>query len=197
MINYNTAKTQRNFDPIHDGIYLLQAAINPGGDGPDGWLTPSKDGASLGLNVEYTVAEGEHAGRKIFERLTISGTTEGHEKAAEISAQKIRAILESARGVRPDDMSEAAIQARSINSYEELCGLRFLGKIGVQPPQNGYEAKNTLRRVAVPGMPAWHPIAQDKASSAAPVNSYAEASAARTHEPPAPPATLVKPGWAE
>jgi len=196
MINFKTAKTQRNFEPVPDGLYPLHLTIKPGGTEPDGWGKESKDGQSIGLDMEFTVVEGEGAGRKIFSRLTISGTTSKHEEAAEISKGTLRAILESARGVRPDDMSDAAIQACSVDSYDDMNDLRFLGKVGIQAAQNGYDAKNVLRYVVIPGMKDWHSIEQVKAAAASSGNSYAQASAARTHEPPAPPAAVSKPSWA-
>ena len=195
-MNFNTAKTQKNFEPVPDGVYLLHVTINPGGAGPDGWLKESKDGLSLGLDCEFTVVDGEYANRKIFARFTISGTTDGHKTAAEISGQTLRAVLESARGIRPDDTSDAACQARSIASYEDLSDLRILARIGTQPAKGGYEAKNVLRYIITPGMKDWRAVEQIKAPSAAPVNAYAAASAARTHEPPPPPAAVQKPSWA-
>jgi hypothetical protein len=38
----------------------------------------------------------------------VAGTTSGHAEAGEISRNTLRAILESARGIKPDDKSEAA-----------------------------------------------------------------------------------------
>jgi hypothetical protein len=72
-LNFNTAKAQRNFEPIPDGIYPLHLTIKPGGTEPDGWGKESKDGQSIGLDCEFTVVEGEYANRKIFQRLTIAG----------------------------------------------------------------------------------------------------------------------------
>jgi hypothetical protein len=95
-------------------------------------------------------------------------------------------------------MSDAAMQARDINSYADIGDLRFLGKVGIQPAKDGYEAKNNLRYVVIPGMKDWHPVEQVKATAAASSPTYAQASAARTHEPlNATAASLAKPGWAK
>ena len=50
----------------------------------------------------------------------LAGTTDGHAKAAEISRGKLRAILESARGIKSDDVSP---QARA-GSTVKLAGIR-------------------------------------------------------------------------
>jgi hypothetical protein len=78
------------------------------------------------------VIGGPHDKRKLWLLLTLDGTTEGHAKAAEISRIKLCAILECARGIRPNDESKAARQGRHLNSYGDLDGLRFIAKIGIE-----------------------------------------------------------------
>src|SRR6516225_6857262 len=107
--DFNNAPAQRSFDVIPDGtIAVLHMHIRPGGAGEGGLLRRSKNGDSEGLDVEFTVVEGEYAKRKFWTLFTLTGTTDGHAKAGEISAAKLRAILESARGVSPDDITPAA-----------------------------------------------------------------------------------------
>src|SRR5262249_62262211 len=99
MEDFNNADPQRPFDLIPaDTIVSLHIKVRPGNAGEGGWLTRSQNGASEGLDLEYTVVDGTYAKRKVFERLTLHGTTEGHDEAARISQSKIRAMLESARG---------------------------------------------------------------------------------------------------
>ena len=45
--------------------------------------------------------------------LILSGTTDGHAKAARISRSLLRGIVESAFNIKPDDVSEAAQQKRN------------------------------------------------------------------------------------
>jgi hypothetical protein len=156
MLDFNDAGPQNSFDVIPDGtVVVLQATVKPGGAGQGGWTTPASTakGNSEGLDLELTVVDGEHAKRKIFVRLTISGTGEGHRTAAGISHKTLCAILESARGIRPDDETEAAKQARRVASYGDFNGLRFIARLGVLPPKDGYKAKNTIDLIITPDMP--------------------------------------------
>jgi len=192
MPDFNTAGPQRSFDVIPaNTVATLQITVRPGHAGDGGWLRRSKDGSSEGLDLEFTVVHGEHAKRKFWALLTLSGTTDGHAEAARISQSKIRAMLESARGVRPDDMSEVAVKARWIADYGELNNLRFIGRIGVQPPQNGYKAKNVLDEVITPDRTDWQAIEQVAFEQAA------EESAATAAKPSASaPAKIERPAWA-
>jgi hypothetical protein len=183
--DFNTASEQRSFDVIPDGtIAVVQLNIRAGGAGEGGILTRSKDGRSEGIDAELVVVEGPHAKRKFFERLTVSGTTEGHDQAAKISHGKLRAILESARNIKPADVSEAAKKAR-VAEYADFDGIRFLAKIGVEPARGDFKAKNTIAQVITPDRKEYHLIEQ--------------APTAATHaQPAATPGNLItKPAWAQ
>jgi hypothetical protein len=155
-IDLNEAGGQREFDLIPaDTIATLAIKVRGGGAGPDGALRRSKDGKSEGLDLEPIVCDGEYVKRKLWALLTLQGETEGHAEAGRIAATVLRAIIESARGIKPDDQSEAAKQQRCLASYLELDGMRFVGRIGVVPAKNGYDAKNKLASVITPDMKAW------------------------------------------
>jgi hypothetical protein len=83
------------------------------------------------LDCEFTIVDGPFVKRKLWERFVLAGTTDGHAKAAEISRGKLRAILESARGIKPDDVSPQARAARTVK-LAEFDGMRFIGKIGIE-----------------------------------------------------------------
>ena len=150
--NFNTAKEQTEFgEVIPDGtIATIQVNIRPGGAGEGGWMKRSDKTGSTGLDAEFTVVDGPYTKRKFWKLFTMEGPNEGHAKAGEISASQIRGILESARGIRPDDESDAARSARVINSWGDLDGLRFVGKIGVEKGKDGYKDKNTLAIALTP-----------------------------------------------
>ena len=96
--------------------------------------------------------------------------------------------MESARGIRPDDKSDTAQQARRVASYGDFDGIRFIARIGVEPPQNGYKAKNTLDQIITPDRTDWYAveqIAKAGSTSTAPTAGKAE------------PAKIVKPSWAK
>jgi hypothetical protein len=139
-----------------------RSCIKPGDAGEGNWLKTSKDGKSRGLDCEFTVVDGEHANRKFWSRLTLEGETDGHKDAGDISRRALRAILESARGIKPDDKSDAAVAARKIAGWGDLDGARFLGRVGVQPAQGKYGPKNVLLEVITPDRENWHPVEQVK-----------------------------------
>src|SRR5262245_11481552 len=129
-MDFNDSGPQKNFDVIPDGtVATVRITIRPGNAGEGGWLRRSKAGDSEAIDAEFVVIDGSVAKRKFWTLLTIAGTTQGHEEAADISRRRIRAMLESARGIKPNDSSESARQARCINSYDELNGLTFMAKI--------------------------------------------------------------------
>jgi hypothetical protein len=189
MQDFNDAGPQRFFEVIPaNTVVTVQITVRPGNAGDGGWLTRSQNCASEGLDLEYTVVDGRYAKRKIFERLTLHGTTEGHGEAARISQSKIRAILESARGIRPDDKGEAAIEARRITNYGELDGMRFIARLGVEPARNGYAAKNRVAEVLTPERKDWHRVEQPAKSTASTPSTPAK--------PASTPAKIERPKWA-
>jgi len=191
--DFNSASEQRSGDLIADGtIAPVHLTIRPGNSGEGGWLKRSKSGDSMALDCEFTVTEGPNAKRKFWSLFTVEGTTEGHQKAADISASRIRAILESAHGVRPDDESETAHNARRIASWGDLNNLRFVVKIGVEKGKDGYKDKNTLAEVITPDRKQWAKVEQvARQQSFQPVGQAAQAVAQKAGA-----AAANKPAWA-
>jgi hypothetical protein len=191
MHDYNNAPDQREGGLIPDGtVAIIQINLRPGSAGEDGLLKRSKDGAAEMLDFEYIVVEGQYVRRKFWEHLLVTGTTDGHAQAAEISRGKLRALLESARGIKPDDKSPEAKQARTVTSYKAFDGLRFIGKIGVErgkPKGDGenYPDKNKLSAVITPDKSLWHRVEQTSPGSTPSSSST-----------PAAPAVPAKPKWA-
>jgi hypothetical protein len=197
-IDYNTAGEQRSFDLIPDRtVVTVRMAIRTG-DAGDGWLKRSKDGLSEALDCEFTVIDGPHTKRKFWERLLVAGTTPGHQEAADITGRKIRAILESARGIQPDDASETAKRGRQIAGYAELDGLAFMVRVGVEAAQGNYKAKNYILEIITPERAEWHRLEQQPAQGRAPSSSSGSPAfaAPATIAPPAPAAPAGRPSWA-
>lgn len=160
-VDLNQAGPQKSFDVVPAGtVATLRLTVRKGQTGDGGWLRRSKDGQSEALDCEFVVLEGEFAKHKFWGLFTLSGTSEGHAEAARISHARLRAILESARGINPDDKSETARKARQVASYSDFDGMIFVGKIGVEPAKNGYPAKNTLLEAITPDRRDWHPVEQ-------------------------------------
>ncbi len=190
FLDFNNAGEQKSFDVIpNNTIATVQLTIRPGGAGEGGWLKRSKDGASEMIDAELVVVDGLHAKRKIFQNYVISGTTPGHAEAAEISRKTFAAMLESARGIKPDDKSDAAQKMRTVSGWQDFDGLRFMVRIGVQPPQNGYDAKNTIREIITPERQAWKKPEQSPRSATPAQSAPGGAS-------PAPANAIKRPEWA-
>ena len=157
--DFNTATEQ--FDLIPDKTdAVVQMRIQEGGVGEDRLLTRADTGAEY-VAFEFTVVEGTYARRphKFFTNMVLSGPTDGHAQAADISKSLLRAILESARGIKPKDVSEAAKKAR-VAELRDFEGIRFWARIGIQPQRGEYRARNTLALVITPDMKEWRPIQQ-------------------------------------
>jgi hypothetical protein len=187
--DFNNAGPQRNgFDVIPAGTTAtLQINVKPGGAGDDGWLKRSKAGDSEALDCEFIVVDGDYAKRKFWSLFTITGTSDGHAKAGDIARRVLRAILESARGIKPDDNSEAATQARRIAGWGDLDGIRFIGVIGVEPAKGNYGPKNILREVITPERKQWQRVEQ-VAKFPAPVSASKPVMAAAS--------AMERPAWA-
>jgi hypothetical protein len=192
MFDFNTVDEQRDFDVIPDEtIAVVQLNIRPGDAGENGLLKRSKTGEAEGLDCAFTVVEGPYAKRKFFAFLVLSGTTDGHAEAARITHERLRGILESARGIKPLDISEAAQKARKAE-YQDFDGIRFIARIGVEPARDGYKAKNALARAITPDRKEWHPVEQiDQATRDAQRTPRAAA------ETPSADLVIKKPEWAK
>lgn len=155
-LDFNDAETQQSFDLIPaNAIVPLVMHIRPGGAGENGMLRQSRSSDAQMLDCEFTVESGPYAKRKIFQMFTLTGgklDDKGESIGGKISRQTLRAILESARGINPEDMSEAARQARRIKDWLDFNGMTFLAKIGVEKDKSGqYDDKNKIKAIIVPG----------------------------------------------
>jgi hypothetical protein len=165
-IDLNNAPPQRDFAPVPEGIYSVTIQVKPGAAGPDGTLTRSQGGGCEMLVFEAIIDEGEHAKARIFEQYVISGTTEGHHTASEIALGKIRGMVESGRGIRPEDKSPEAIKARSLNSFADVSGLRCLAEVVIEPERKNdktgqvYTARNKINKFVTPDRTDWRQLTQ-------------------------------------
>jgi hypothetical protein len=189
--DFNDANKQTG-ELIPEGtIAPVHLTVRPGSAGEGGWLKRSKDGRSMALDCEFVVLEGQHTKRKFWTLMTVEGETDGHRTAADISGSRIRAILESVAGIRPDDESDAAKAKRRLSSWGDLDGVRFVAKIGIEKGKDGYKDKNTLAEVITPDRQAW--VKQDqvaKQQTMAPVGVVAQQAATASQ-------AAGKPSWAQ
>jgi hypothetical protein len=165
--DYTDAPPPRDFDLIpHGTTATLILHIRPGNVGEDGMLKRSKDGACEMLDVQLTVADGPHKGRKVWENWVLIGTTSGHHKSIEMNRGTLKTILDSALGLDPLDVSPQARAARTF-SLKQFEGVSFIGRIGVEKGKakndgsgESWPDKNILAAVITPDKKDWHPIEQ-------------------------------------
>ena len=168
--------------------------IRPGQVGEDGMLTRSKDGGCEMLVSELAIVDGPYKGRKLFERWILAGTTDGHAKSADINRSTLKAILDSALGLKPDDLGPQARAARTVD-LKQFEGMSFIGRIGIEKgrPRNdgsgeNWPDKNVLAAVVTPDKRDWHPVEQPPPFNGG--GGGAQAAPAETASP------IARPGWA-
>jgi hypothetical protein len=194
--DYTDAPPPPEIDLISPGtIATVSLLIKPGNVGEDGMLTRSKDGGCEMLVCECTVVDGPHAKRKFWPNLILEGTTDGHAGIA-TNRLTLKAILDSAYGLKPKDESAEARAVRTV-SLKQFNGVTFMAKIGIEkgkPKNDGsgenWPDKNTLAAIITPDKKEWHPVEQPPPfddGGAAPPSSATPAGSA-------PPVT--RPGWA-
>jgi hypothetical protein len=195
--DYTDAPPPRDMELIPQGtVATLVLHIRPGGVGEDGMLKRTKAGDAEMLDCEFTVGDGSHKGRKFWEYWILTGTTDGHAKSADINRGTLKAILDSALGLKPDDVSPQARTARTV-SLKQFEGMTFIGKIGIEkgkPKNDGtgesWPDKNILAAVITPDKTGWRSSEQP-----APFNDGSGGGAAASApSTPAPP--IERPGWA-
>ena len=155
--DFNNAEPQRAMgELIPDGtVCLVVATLRPGGHGPGGWLKNNNDGTCSMADFEFTIDGGEYDRRKFWNMMVTEGSTEGQQKAANITRSKLRAMLESAFGVHPGDDSPDAIAKRQVSGWGAFDGLKFCAKVGIEkgglkdktagPNSERYADKNVLK----------------------------------------------------
>ena len=148
MMNFNDAESQNSFELIPaNTIAKARLVIKAGNDQNDPFVTKGKNGHTSYLNCEFIILEGRYAKRKVFDKIGLAGS----DVWVNMGKARIRAILESAKGINPKDMSEIAMAARKINSFEELNGLDCVIKIGIERDKQGqYQDKNRVAAIITP-----------------------------------------------
>jgi len=143
-MDFNNAESNSGFDLIPlNTIAPMILTIRPGSRGEGGWETGSDTSTYTWLNCELTVTEGRYKGRKIWQNM-MCGHPEAENKAVNITRSTLRGILESARQIKPDDMSDDAKAKRIVSGFGDFSGLEFVGKIGIEKGKDGYDDKNKL-----------------------------------------------------
>ena len=210
----NDAEPQKTSETIPDGTFArVTMILRPGGlDGESeidrGLLKRSGTEGSdvLMLDAEFTVTEGPHIRRKFWQTFTVSGgklDENGVSIGAKITKSTLRAMIDSALGLNPEDMSEATKAKRILRGFADLSGITFVAKIKVEASNNtAYSDKNKLDHVVVPTAPEWRQIMNGESVPARPSTrrqpaATAATSAAAWGTPQSTPARPATPAWAQ
>ncbi|MGA3772426.1 hypothetical protein [Ralstonia pseudosolanacearum] len=205
--DFNDAGRQVGFDLIPKGTLLkIRMTIRQGGfDDPSrgwtgGWATESEHTGSVYLAAEFVVLEGPYAKRKLWSMIGLH-SPKGDEWA-NMGRAFVRAALNSARGVHPDDNTEPAQLSRRIRDFGELHGMEFIGRVDIELDSRG-DARNVIRQAVEPNHKDYAAL---MAGNAPPANA-ANAGVGRAHAPaasaparaaqPRQAAGFTRPVWAQ
>lgn len=187
-LDLNDAEEQRSFGVIPDGTFCkVVLTIRPGGasipgcDPMDaGLFKASRSSDAIMLDTELTVASGSYAHKKFWENMTVAGGAldeKGNSKGFNMTKSRVRAMLESATGTDPKDMSEKAKAARRIAAFKQLDKIPFWVKLRVEAGEEyaandgttkmGYD-KNLIDRIVIPGDEEYAALSQGQEVAAKP-----------------------------
>jgi hypothetical protein len=171
-------------------IARLRMDINAGGVGEDGMLTLSKSGSGCEmLSYTLTVLDGPHAKRKIFGQF-IEGPRDRYEDQFWRAVRMRKRILESAYNLDPRD-TKPETKAKLNVSYAGFDGRVFYGRVGIEPGNGDWPAKNVLAGTVTRNEGDWPgPIEQPPPDSSPPVSPSSPS------QPSASPAAIERPAWA-
>lgn len=164
MIDFNTAEVQSTGKgPIPpDSCVILQMEIrnpksNKQGSHP---LLSRSDKGNEYLDVEFKVARGSYEGKTIWQNFTVAGS----EQASKISMRTLRAIIESARQIDPNDQSPQAAQGRMLQDWADFQGIQFMARVDAKA-EKAYNSddvyvNNHIKKIITPDMEEYAIIAQ-------------------------------------
>lgn len=195
MFDMNDAEPQRSTDLIPDGTFAkVKLSIRRRGvDGQSeidrGLLKAAVSSDAKMLDCEIAITDGPYAGRKLWQMYTVQGgklDDKGVSIGWKISKSAFRAMIDSATGLDPNDMSDTAKAKRVIGGLAHLDGIVFVAKIKIEPANDPkYSDQNRIDHVVLPTEPEWRTVMDGGTVPAKP--SIRRAAKA--------PATEVQPGW--
>jgi hypothetical protein len=143
-----TIDPAKPYEVLPPGKYVVQIVSSE--------MRPTKDGAGQYLWIEIDVIEGEHAGRKLFDRLNL---VNANPQTVEIAQRTLSAICH-------------ATGRMQVRDSEELHLVPLIADVTVQPPKNGYGESNKVRY-----LPLDRPAAPARAAASRPTPAQTAAPA--------------------
>ncbi len=207
--DFNDAEAQQSgFNLIPKGTVVpVRMTIKAGGhyDASQGWNdgypTQSNQTGAVYLAVEFVITSGEYAKRKVWSNIGLyspKGPT-----WTQMGRTFVRAALNSARNVLPQDNSPQAAAARRIQGFADLDGLEFVVRIDIEKDSRG-DDRNVVKTAVEPDQPEYARIMGVPSklvhASPAPV-AFAQPTPAQNTAPQASvqqrPPVSGKPAWAQ
>lgn len=210
--DFNDAEAQQSgFNLIPKGALVpVLMTLKPGGhyDASQGWSdgypTQSPKTGAVFLSAEFVITGGEYAKRKMWSNIGLyspKGPT-----WTQMGRTFVRAALNSARNVLPQNNSPQAAAARRIQGFADLDGLEFVARVDIEKDDRG-DDRNVVKVAVEPDHPDYARImgvpSKLAPSAHAPANSAPQSpavqGAAPAHQAPAPQRAPVsgKPAWAQ
>jgi hypothetical protein len=93
-------------------------------------IKSNKAGTGRYLNLSLEILDGEHAGRRVWDLLNLWNT---NTQAQDIARRTLKSIT-------------VAVDRPGTSNACELHGLPIGIRLGIEPAQNGYEAKNKVKK---------------------------------------------------
>lgn len=202
--DFNDAEQQQSgFDLIPRGsIVPVRMTLKPGGhdDPSQGWTggyaTESFETGSVYLAAEFVITGGEYAKRKMWSNIGLfsrKGPTWG-----QMGRSFIRAALNSARNVHPQDNSPQAAATRRIQGLHELDGIEFVARVDIEKDAKGQD-RNVVKVAVEPDHPEYarvkgvtSKVTPGSGTSGAPAQPVPSQAAAAPR-----PTVTGKPSWAQ
>lgn len=149
--NFNDADDQMSYAVIPDKtLAKVKMNITRGGhvteQWTDGYATKSKSSEAVYLACSFVVQEGEYANRLVWSNIGLY--SDKSDKYAQIGRATIKAILNSAKQLNPQDKSEYAESHRVIKDFGDLNDLEFVAEISVN--DKGQSPKNEIKVIITP-----------------------------------------------
>ena len=161
--NFNDAEDQMSYTLIaHKTIAKVRILVKRGGyvtdEWPDGYATKSKSSDSVYLACEFVVIGGEYDNRKVWSNIGLYSAAS--DKYASIGRSTIKAILNSANNLHPEDKSPQAVEVRNIKDFGDLNELEVVAEITIN--DKGGSPKNEIKTIITSGHPKYEEYMQIK-----------------------------------
>jgi hypothetical protein len=144
-----------SYDVLPPAKYLVQIVASE--------MRPTRDGRGQYLYLELEVLEGQHAGRKLFDRLNLVNP---NPDAVQIAQRTLSSLCRAAGKLQ-------------VSNSEQLHLIPLIADVRVRPPSGAYGESNSMRYLPRSGAPGAAP--GFSTSQAAPVASRVHPHHRRSH----------------